>query len=202
VARASAKAIPEASRALAIAAKIVSDLRPLIGSPGEAYLRDVRKIDIAAIGDVLESVDAIGWHCAAYFNEPGHALHAQKLSAIVGIMTDVKTAQPTGAISRTYVGADLTKIGKAKTLGSPAGIIRLSPDDEVLGGLFLAEGLETALAGMAIGLRPMWSTGSTGLMSSFPVLAGIEALNVVVDNDLNGAGERLRRREGHPPAIR
>ena len=63
-------------------------------------------------------------------------------------MSDPATAKQTGAISRTYIGADLTKIGKAKTLGSPIGIVRLSTDDEVLGGLFLAEGLETALAGL------------------------------------------------------
>jgi hypothetical protein len=34
-------------------------------------------------------------------------------------MTDASTAEPTGAISRTYIGPDLTKVGKAKTLGSP-----------------------------------------------------------------------------------
>ena len=72
--------------------------------------------------------------------------------------------------------------------------MRLSRDDEVLEGLFLAEGLETALAGMAhFDLRPMWSTGSSGLMASFPVLSGIEALTVMVDHDRNGAGERAAR---------
>jgi putative DNA primase/helicase len=71
--------------------------------------------------------------------------------------------------------------------------VRLSPDDEVLEGLFLAEGLETALTGMSKGVRPMWSTGSTALMAAFPVLDGIEALNVIVDHDLDGAGERAGR---------
>src|SRR5208283_2889381 len=115
-------------------------------------------------------------------------LHGHKLGAIIGVMTDVKTAMPTGAISRTYIAPGGAKIGKAKTLGAPAGIVRLSLDEDVLEGLFLAEGLETALAGMAIGLRPMWSTGSTSQLSGFPVLAGIEALNIVVDHDLSGAG--------------
>jgi len=176
-------------------------MRPLAGSPGETYLRDVRNIDVAAIEDVLDRTDAIGWHPAVYFNEPEyprrgdppHPLHGRKLGCIVATMTDPTTATPTGAISRTYLGSDGTKVGKAKTLGSPSGIVRLSPDDEVLGGLFLAEGIETALSAMSIGLRPMWSTGSTGLMSTFPVLAGVEALSIVVDHDVNGAGEKAAR---------
>ena len=120
-------------------------------------------------------------------------MHRQRLGCIVGIMTDPVTARPTGAISRTYITSDLMKIGTAKTLGAPAGLVRLSPDDEVLAGLCIAEGLETALRAMSIGLRPVWSTGSTSLMSSFPALSGIEALRVIVDHDANGAGERAAR---------
>ena len=180
-------------RELASARRIASEIVPLIGTPGEAYLRDVRKIDVAPLGDVLSRTEAIGWNSAVYFNHPGHPLHAQRLGCVIGIMTDVKAAQPTGAISRTFLGPDLKKIGKAKTLGQPQGIVRLSPDDEVLEGLLLGEGLETALAGMSIGLRPMWSTGSTALMRSFPLLSDIQAITVVVDHDLSGAGERAAR---------
>ncbi len=201
------KADPEPSdeRLLAIAANIVAEMRPLISEPrAVAYLRDARKIDVAAIEDVLKRTDALGWHGSLYFNEPHypepddppHPLHGQKLGAIIGIMTDAVTADPTGAISRTYIGPDGTKVLKAKTLGSPRGIIRLSPDDEVLGGLFLAEGIETALSGMAKGLRPMWATGDCGVMSDFPVLDGIEALNIIADHDDNGAGEKAAREVG------
>jgi hypothetical protein len=137
-------------------------------------------------------IDAIGWHPAVYFNEPGHALHGRKLGAIISVMTDMITAEPTGAISRTYIHEG-RKLGKAKTLGSPAGIIRLSEDADVLEGLHIAEGLETALAGMSIGLRPMWAAGSTALMAKFPVLSGVEALTVIVDHDANAAGERAAR---------
>jgi hypothetical protein len=108
-------------------------------------------------------------------------------------MTDLVTALPTGAVSRTYIGPDLTKIGKAKTLGSPTGIVRLSADHEVLEGLFLAEGLETALAAMSVGLRPLSSTGSSGMLAGFPVPSSVQALNVIVDHDINGAGEKAAR---------
>jgi len=200
LASAMVKAAPErpvrddgAQRDLTSAARIVAGIGPLNGTPGAAYLRDVREIDVGEIEYVLSRADAIGWNPAVYFKQPGHPRHGQKLGAIIGIMTDPVTAEPTGAISRTYLAPDGTKIGKAKTLGAPMGIVRLTPDDEVLEGLFLAEGLETALAGMSIGLRPMWSTGSSGLMASFPVLSGIEALSVMVDHDTNGAGERAAR---------
>ena len=110
---------------------------PLKDTPGEAYLRDVRRIDVSVISNVLGRTDAIGWHPSVYFNEPGHELHTQHLGAIVGVMTDAVTACPTRAISRTYIHNG-RKIGKAKTLGAPAGIVRLTPDEDVLEGLHLA----------------------------------------------------------------
>ena len=180
------------ARALILARQIAFELRPILGSPGETYLRDARKIVTSAIEDVLERTDGVGWHPAVYFNEPGHALHGRKLGAIISVMTDRITAEPTGAISRTYIHEG-RKLRKAKTLGSPAGIIRLSEDADVLEGLHIAEGLETALAGMSIGLRPMWAAGSTALMAKFPVLSGVEALTVIVDHDANAAGERAAR---------
>ena len=167
-----------------------ADLHATLERYATIYLSDARKIVTSAIEDVLERTGGVGWHPAVYFNEPGHALHGRKLGAIIAVMTDPVTAEPTGGISRTYLDPGGRKVGKAKTLGSPAGIIRLSEDADVLEGLHIAEGLETALAGMAIGLRPMWATGSTALMRSFPLLGGIEAISVVADNDANGAGER------------
>jgi hypothetical protein len=180
-------------RALAYAHRIVAELVPIAGTLGEAFLRRTRKIDTANLQDVMTCTDAVGWHEAIYFNEVGHVLHGQRLGCIVGVMTDPVTAKPSGAISRTYITRDLTKIGKAKTLGSPAGIVRLSPDDEVLGGLHIAEGIETALDAMSEGLRPIWATGSTSLMESFPLLGGIQSLTIIVDHDRNGAGERAAR---------
>jgi hypothetical protein len=177
------------ARALILARQIAFELRPILGSPGETYLRDARKIVTSAIEDVLERTDGVGWHPAVYFNEPGHALHGRKLGAIISVMTDMITAEPTGAISRTYIHEGL-KVGKAKTLGSPAGIIRLSEDADVLEGLHIAEGLETALGAMSKGLRPMWATGSTAIMAKFPILSGIKALTIIADHDANGAGER------------
>jgi hypothetical protein len=174
-------------------ASVIRELSPLRRSPGETYLRVSRGIDTAAIADVLERNDAIGWHPAVRFNEPGQALHGQRLGCIVGVMTDPVTASPTGAISRTYIDKNLHKVCKAKTLGSPAGLVRLTRDEDVTCGLCLAEGLETALSAMAKGFRPVWSTGSTALMKTFPVLSGIDYLTVIADHDASGAGEAAAR---------
>jgi putative DNA primase/helicase len=102
-------------------------------------------------------------------------------------MTDPIRAKPTGAISRTYVDDDLRKVGKAKTLASPSGIVRLTPNGDVLSGLRLAEGLETALTAMAVGLRPMWATGSTETMKKIAVLPGIDCVTIVADHDAEKA---------------
>ena len=168
---------------------IVGGIAPLRGTPGETCLREVRKIDTGEIADVLERTDAIGWNPSVLFREEGHPLDGKRLGAIIGVMTDPVTAEPTGAISRTYIHEG-RKVGKAKTLGSPAGIIRLSEDEDVLGRLHIAEGLETALAAMSIGLRPMWATGSTAIMAKLPAVSGIKALTIIADHDANGAGER------------
>jgi hypothetical protein len=167
---------------------------PVRGTPGELYLREVRRIDCDLIADVLGRTDAIGWHPAVFFREDGHPLNGRSLGCIVGVMTHSITAEPTGAISRTYVDADLKKIGKARTLGTGTGVIRLSLDEDVSGGLHLAEGLETALSAMSIGLRPLWATGSTSVLKAFPVLRGIEALSIIADHDVNGAGEQAARK--------
>ena len=71
-------------------------------------------------------------------------------------MSDPVTAQPTGAISRTYLHQG-RKVAKAKTLGRPLGVIRLSRDEDVLEGLHLGEGIETALDGD--GARPQGDMG-------------------------------------------
>ena len=174
--------------------KTIRGLVPIVGTPGEAYLRDVRKIDTDELVDVLSVTDAIGWHPESFFREDGHRLDGRQLGCIVAVMTDPLTAKPTGGISRTYLHEG-EKVGKAKGLG-PAGIVRLTCDEHVTNGLHLAEGLETALAAMSKGLRPMWSTGSTSIMAKFPVVSGIERLTILADHDENGAGEKAALEAG------
>jgi hypothetical protein len=176
---------------LKIAASIVAEMGPSVGTPGEQYLRDVRKINTGAIADVLGSTYAIGWHPSVLFREVGHALDGQRIGAVIGVLRDPISAEPTGAISRTYIHEG-RKVGKAKSLAG-SGVVQLSPDDEVLQGVHIGEGLETALDMMARGFRPTWACGSTSMMAKFPILNAIESITVFADRDENGAGEKAAR---------
>jgi putative DNA primase/helicase len=186
----------------ATTAQIIAGIVPVRDTLAERYLSDQRRIDVEKIRDVLERIDAIGFHPAVYLNEPGHPLHGHFLPAIVAIQTDPVTAARTSGISRTYLDKDGRKLigldGKsmrAKSLGPP-GVVHLSRDEDVLGGLHLCEGLESALSAMMTGFCPMWATGSTSQMAALPVLDGIECLTVVADNDdagLKAARETCQR---------
>ena len=88
------------------AARIVACLQPVAGTPGETYLRDVRRIDVNhwAIKRALEDVATLGWCERVYFKQedpdkPHHELNGQWLSAIIGILTDPVTTEPTGGIT-------------------------------------------------------------------------------------------------------
>jgi Toprim domain len=198
------EAAAEAEKNARRAAEIIARLQPVIGTPGEAYLRDVRGTDVNhwAIRRALMDVETLGWSEQVYFHqlnpdEPFHELNGQYRGAIVAILTDPVTAERTGGITRTFVHQG-QKIGKAMSLGGAGrpGIIRLTPDDEALTGLHIAEGLETALSAMMVGFLPMWATGSTSQMAKLPVLDGIECVTILADNDENGAGEKAAIKVG------
>src|SRR5262249_51850276 len=66
----------------------------------------------------------------------------------------------------------------------------LTPDEDVAEGLGICEGIETGLAIMAAGWRPIWACGSLRALTAFPVLNGIESLTVFSDakpHEIEGA---------------
>ena len=177
----------------------VFGLRPILGSPGETYLRDERAIDtsLPIIRRTLETVAAVGWNPSVYFgqkepDEPFHELHGRRLGCIVGIMTDPATRERLGPISRTYL-LDGKKIGKAKTLkraeAERMGVVRVSPDTDIRR-LGVGEGIETAWSVLEMGGVPIWSTGSDGVMRWLPVIDDVGELLIAADNDALRPGER------------
>jgi putative DNA primase/helicase len=111
-----------------------------------------------------------------------------RLPCMVALYRDIKTNEPK-AIHRTALTPDGAKIDR-KVLGPKAGCaIKLSADEDVTGGLTVAEGIETSLAGMALHFRPAWALGTAGEVAKFPVLSGIECLTILVDNDPSGTGQ-------------
>jgi phage/plasmid primase-like uncharacterized protein len=105
--------------------------------------------------------------------------------AIIGRFTTALGNEPRGIWRRPINGE------KPMTLGPTAGcVIRLWPDEAVERRLVLGEGPETVLAAATwiqhrgAPLVPAWAAGSAGTIKKFPILPGIEALTLLVDNDL------------------
>jgi hypothetical protein len=110
--------------------------------------------------------------------------------ALIAISREI-TGDRVMAISRRPLTRDGQSVSKPISLGPTRGcVIKLSPDEDVTYGLHLAEGITWAVAAAMMGLKPIWATGGTGGMAAFPVLAGIDCLTLICDNDMNGSGQR------------
>jgi phage/plasmid primase-like uncharacterized protein len=116
-------------------------------------------------------------------------------ACIVGRFTTAISNEPRGIWRRPIRGE------KPKSLGPMAGcVIRLWPDEAVEQGLVLGEGVETVLSAATnithrgTLLQPAWAACSAGNLENFPVLSGIEALTLMVDNDRSGAGQKAAAR--------
>jgi phage/plasmid primase-like uncharacterized protein len=136
-----------------------------------------------SLDDVPES-GGLRWH-------PACPWELGTKACVMAHYTDTVTGEPRGIWRRPITGE------KPKTLGPMGGcVIRLWPDDAVNEGLVIGEGIETTLAAATriehrgTLLRPAWATGSAGNMATFPVLAGIEALTILVDHDASGTGQK------------
>lgn len=86
---------------------------------------------------------------------------------------------------------------KPRTLGPMSGaVIRLWPDAAIERGLVIGEGVETVLAAATrithrgALLQPAWAAGNAGNLAKFPVLPGVDALTLLVDNDASGTGQK------------
>ncbi len=149
---------------------------PIRGTLAEQYLHGRGLHDLP--GD-----DVLRFHAACHFGK-------NRTACLLALYRDIATNEPK-AIARTAISATGTKIGRM-TLGPVIGAaVKVDDNVDVEQGLVVGEGLETVLAGRQLGFRPAWALGSAGAIRTFPVLAGIEALTVLVDND--PADQRGRR---------
>jgi hypothetical protein len=154
------------------------------GSLVETYLR-TRGVTL------LADCDAIRFHPRAAFRlASGELVH---LPAMVGLMSHAVTGEPR-AVHRTALKpdgsgkADLEGLGNAKKMLGPCRgcVVRLSPDDQVLDGLGLTEGIEDGLSIIGSGWKPVWACGSAGAIADFAILCGVEHLTIFADRDQAG----------------
>jgi hypothetical protein len=112
-------------------------------------------------------------------------------ATMVCAMTDIGTGEFAG-IHRTFLTEKAEKIGRAHLGRKRGAVIRIDADDSVGLGLAIAEGVETTIAARSI-YRPAWCVIDEGNMREFPLIAGIEHLEIFADNDLSETGERAAR---------
>src|SRR5262249_30721587 len=111
---------------------------------------------------------------------------------MVALVRNIETDEPQ-AIHRTALslGPRPERIDRLSLGPTGGGAIKLSPDDEVIAGLLIGEGIETTLsAAVRFKFHPAWSVISRSGLAKFPILSGIECLSVAVDNDDSGDGQR------------
>jgi putative DNA primase/helicase len=131
------------------------------GTPVETYLRS-RRLELDVDGEVLR------WH--------------SRLRAMLALFRNIETDEPQ-AVSRAYLDHEARKLERRFLGPVAAAAVKLDADGEVLGGLHIGEGVETALAARQLGLRPAWALGSAGAIATFPVLSGVEALSLLREHD-------------------
>ena len=104
-----------------------------------------RGIDLDELPEGIEQV--LRFHPACPFGD------GKWLPCLVALYRDIRTNEPR-AVHRTALTASGEKIDR-KALGPKAGCaIKLSANENVCQGLTIGEGVETTLAGMALGFRP------------------------------------------------
>ena len=158
----------DAEKRAGFAQKLWQASTPLPETLGFRYFTATRGLDIGVLGDLSH---ALRWH--------------EGFGAVVALMTDPLGNEPCG-IHRTFLNADATK-RERKMLGRQ-GLVHLSPDQDVLDGLGIAEGIETALGVLTSGWAPVWAATSSGGVQRFPPLGGIESLTIFADPDPPGMG--------------
>lgn len=167
------------------------------GTPVETYL--------ARRGLVLPpgaAGEAIRWHPSCPFGK-------HRCGAMLALVRDIETDEPIG-LHRTAITTDGVKRGDLGTGGrmmlgpTAGGVVKLTCDAEITLALGIGEGIESTLSLQkhpAFGTTPVWATLSAMQLAAFPLLSGIEALWIAVDNDDAGrsaaqaTAERWQKRE-------
>jgi putative DNA primase/helicase len=162
---------PDQSRTT-LARQVWRQAVPIAGTIAEAYLREARGIRLPS------------WPTDLRFH-PRCPRGADRLPAMLAVMRHPATGQALG-LHRTFLaadGADRLRDPMGKAMLGHAGVVMLSPFTEVTHGLHIAEGVESALSALAIGLQPAWAAASAGGIARFPVLPGIDAITILTDAD-------------------
>jgi hypothetical protein len=169
---------------LAFIKSIWTSAQPLRGSMAERYLDETRHIDTTKLPDGIHRSLRFHPHCVF-----GPGTH---LPCLIALMRDPLTDEPVGIqrIALEHLSGKIEKIDR-RMLGR-AGVVKLWPAEAQL---FVGEGLETTLAAATripyrdAPMQPAWAVLSSMSLRKLPLIAGVEHLVILVDNDHNGEGQ-------------
>jgi Toprim domain len=106
------------------------------------------------------------------------------VALVRGVQSDAPQAVHRTALTDTSPPQRIDRLSLGPVAG---GAIKLSLDGDVTHGLLIGEGIETTLsASLILKFRPAWSVVSRNGIAKFPILTGIEAVTIAVDNDPDG----------------
>jgi hypothetical protein len=172
---------PEETRKFALS--IWEKACPIKGTLAESYLTNIRHIDITGV-----PTEALRFHPRCIFGPRSYQ------PCLIALFRDPVTNKPTG-IHRIKLALNDQNVER-KMLGPVGGsVIKLWPDEDVIHGLVIGEGIETTLAAATrvehrgALLQPAWAAGSKINLANFPVLDDIDHLTVLVDHDANNEGQ-------------
>jgi hypothetical protein len=169
--------VSDAARKRASALRLWEEARPIAGTLAARYLTDIRGVDLAALPTTIN--DVLRFHPRCSFNLGQHP-------CLIALMRNAVTDAPTG-IHRIALTPDARKIERWM-LGN-RGMVKLWPAGKTL---VIGEGLETVLAAASRisyddkPLQPAWAALSADVLSSFPILNGVERLIILADHDEAG----------------
>jgi hypothetical protein len=156
---------------------------PLKDTPGEAYLRDERKIDVGALEDKIHDVLRYLENCP---------LPKMRRNCVVARWSDSVTPIEVGIHRISITKAPEEKKRMRASLGRwPDGVRTIKfwvGEGAGSRTLHIAEGVETALAaGSRVTYRgkpmwPIWAVGITGIRS-LPLVEGYDELVILAEND-------------------
>jgi phage/plasmid primase-like uncharacterized protein len=162
---------------------------------------------------IWRETSALGLDAIAYFAR--RRIDINQVPEHGGLRFHARCPWPDGTKKPCIIGRFTTALGneqrgiwrrpingeKPTTLGPMAGcVIRLWPDEVVEQGLVIGEGVETVLSvatrrrHRGTLLQPTWAVCVANNLERFPILPGIDALTVLVDNDVSGRGQKAAAR--------
>lgn len=114
---------------------------------------------------------------------PGLRFGDDRKPGLIFLLRDVFNDEPCGIV-RHFLNEDGSVLAK-RSLGRTSfnAAVKLDADENVTEGLCIASSIETGIAAMNAGYRPLWCVIGANALAALPVIGGVEALTIIAGDD-------------------